>query len=187
LERVTPSRFGVASAYYRRLSDAKTGATGTLDCVAARDPLPGQRIIVASWMGDALFAATAFPAAFGVDAMRAPAIAVALGLFAISLAVWVWAFAIALARTTRGDDVVVGSLFLLQGPVPARVRLHLFGSLAACLAVTAATAAGEPFGVLVPMLPLGLAGLWGARYGTFPPRRAAGTTAGRRPSGRAGQ
>jgi hypothetical protein len=155
--------------------------------VAARDPLPGQRIIVASWIGNALFAATAFPAAFGIEAMSGPAIAVSLGLFAISLVVWGWAFAIALARTTRGDDVVVGSMFLLQGPVPRRVRLHLFGSLGVSLVVTAVTAAGEPFGVLVPMLPLGLAGLWGARYGTFPPRRAPGTPEWRRASGRAGQ
>jgi hypothetical protein len=156
--------------------------------VAVRDSVPGQRINTASWIGNALFAATAIPAAFGVEAFDAPAIGVALGLFAISLVVWCWAFAVALARTTRGDDVVVGSMFLLQGPVPARVRLHLFGSLGVCLAVTAATAAAEPFGVLVPMLPLGLAGLWGARYGTYPPRRAArAATGGRRSSGRTGQ
>src|SRR5262249_39220921 len=145
------------------------------------------RIIVASWIGDALFAVTAFPAAFGVDAFNIAAIAIALGLFATSLVVWFWAFAIALARTTRGDDVVVGSMFLLQGPAPTRVRLHLFGSLGVCLVVTAATAAGEPFGVLVPMLPLGLAGLWGARHGVFPPRRAPGAATGGRSSGRAGQ
>ena len=40
----------------------------------------------------------------------------------------------------------------------------------ACLAITVGTAAWEPFGVLVPMLPLGLAGVWAARYGTFPRR-----------------
>jgi hypothetical protein len=152
--------------------------------VAARDPFPGHRIIAASWIGDALFAATAFPAAFGVQAFDVAAITVALGLFAISLVVWCWAFGVALARTTRGDDVVVGSLFLVQGPVPTRVRAHLFGSLGVCLVVTAVTAAGEPFGVLVPMLPLGLAGLWGARHGSFPPRRASGAaTEGRRSSG----
>jgi hypothetical protein len=156
--------------------------------VAVRGSLPGQRIIGAAWIGNALFAASAIPAALGVEAFDAIAIGVALGLFAISLGVWCWAFAIALARTTRGDDVVVGSMFLLQGPVPARIRLHLFGSLGVCLAVTAATAAAEPFGVLVPMLPLGLAGLWGARHGTYPQRRASGAaTGGRRSSGRAGQ
>jgi hypothetical protein len=156
--------------------------------VTACDPLPGGRIIAASWIGNAFFAATAIPAAVGVEAFDAAAIGVALGLFAISLGVWCWAFGIALARTTRGDDVVVGSMFLLQGAVPSRVRLHLFGALGVCLAVTAATAAAEPFGVLVPMLPLGLAGLWGARHGTYPPRRAPRSTAGgRKSSGRAGQ
>jgi hypothetical protein len=156
--------------------------------VAARDLLPGDRIIAASWIGNAIFAVTAIPAAAGVEALDATAIGVALGLFAVSLGVWCWAFAIALARTTRGDDVVVGSLFLLQGPVPRRVRWHLFGSLGVCLVVTAVTAAAEPFGVLVPMLPLGLAGLWGARHGTYPPRRSPGAaTGGRRSSGRAGQ
>jgi hypothetical protein len=156
--------------------------------VAARDPLLGQRIITAAWIGNALFATTAIPAALGVEAFDPAAIGTALGLFAISLVLWCWAFAIALARTTRGDDVVVGSMFLLQGPVPTRVRLHLFGALGVCLAVTAATAAAEPFGVLVPMLPLGLAGLWGARHGTYPPRRAPRpATEGRRSGGRAGQ
>ena len=158
---------------------------------AARDPERGERILVVSWVANALFAVTAVPAALGVSAFDVPAIAVALGLFAISLGVWCWAFAVALARTTRGDDVVVASMFLVQGPAPKRVRVHLFGSLAVCIAVTAATAVAEPFGVLVPMLPLGLLGLWGARHGVFPPRRmpdaATEATGKRRSSGRAGE
>ena len=163
---------------------AMSGAT-------ARDPQRGERIIVVSWVGNALFAVTAIPAALGVSAFDVPAIAVALGLFVISLGVWCWAFAVALARTTRGDDVVVASMFLVQGPAPKRVRVHLFGSLAVCIAVTAATAAAEPFGILVPMLPLGLLGLWGARHGVFPPRRMPDATTrdkgARRSSGRAGE
>jgi hypothetical protein len=157
---------------------------------AARDPERGERIIVVSWVADALFAVTAIPAAVGVSAFDAVSIAVALGLFVISLGVWCWAFAVALVRTTRGDDVVVASMFLMQGPAPKRVRVHLFGALGVCIAVTAVTAVAEPFGVLVPMLPLGLIGLWGARHGVFPPRRvqgAAGDTTERRSSGRAGE
>ena len=157
---------------------------------AARDPERGERIIVVSWVADALFAVTAIPAAVGVSAFDTVSIAVALGLFVISLGVWCWAFAVALVRTTRGDDVVVASMFLMQGPAPKRVRVHLFGALGVCVAVTAVTAVAEPFGVLVPMLPLGLIGLWGARHGVFPPRRvqgAAGDTAERRSSGRAGE
>jgi hypothetical protein len=147
-------------------------------------PLVGTRIIVAAWVGNVLFAATVVPVALGADSLRGVSIGMCLGLFAVSLVVWAWAFGIALARTARGDDVVVGSLFLVQGPVPSAVRWHLFGALAVCLAITAATAASEPFGVLVPMLPLGFAGLWGARYGTFPPRRTGGPA--RRTSGRRG-
>jgi hypothetical protein len=155
---------------------------------ARRDPERGERIIVVSWVANALFALTAVPAALGVSAFDVVSIAVALGLFVISLGVWGWAFGVALARTTRGDDVVVGSMFLMQGPVPKRVRVHLFGSLGVCVAVTAVTAAAEPFGVLVPMLPLGLIGLWGARHGVFPPRRVPGDATGeRRSSGRAGE
>ena len=37
--------------------------------------------------------------------------------------------------------------------------------------VALATAWANPSGTLVPMLPLGLAGLWGARHGVFPARR----------------
>ena len=158
----------------------------------ARERGRGERIIVVSWVANALFAVTALPAAAGVSEFDVAAIVVALGLFAISLVVWSWAFAVALARTTRGDDVVVASMFLVQGAAPRRVRVQLFASLAVCVVVTAVTAAAEPFGVLVPMLPLGLLGLWGARHGVFPPRRmpdaARGEVMGdRRSSGRAGE
>jgi hypothetical protein len=132
---------------------------------------PGQRIVKASWAANVLFAVTAIPVAAGVDALDGVAVAVALTLFAISLGVWIYAFAIAVSRSAQGEDVVVGNLFLMQGPVPRRVRWHLFGSFAVCLAITAGTAVGDPFGVLVPMLPLGLIGLWGARHGTFPARK----------------
>jgi hypothetical protein len=132
---------------------------------------PGRKIVQASWASNVLFAITAIPVAAGVDAFDGPAVGVALVLFVISLGVWCYAFALAVGRSARGDDVVVGNLFLMQGPVPKAVRYHLFGSLAVCLAITAGTAAADPFGVLVPMMPLGLIGLWGARHGTFPARR----------------
>jgi len=123
-----------------------------------------------SWATDGLFAVTAVPAALGVDGLDDTAVAVALGFFAVSIPVWVYAFGLAVVRTTRGDDVVVASLFFLQGSAPRRVQLELLGALGACVLVAAATGAANPFGVLVPMLPLGLIGLWGARHGTYPPR-----------------
>ena len=137
--------------------------------------VPGRGIVIMSWVGNALFVATAVPAAAGVDLFDDLAIGMALTLFVVSLAVWTWAFGVAVVRSTRGDDVVVANMFFTVGNAPVRVRWQLFGALGVSVAVAAATAAAEPFGVLVPMLPLGLIGLWATRHGTFPARsRAAG-------------
>ena len=140
----------------------------------------GRSIIRASWASNGLFALSALPLAVGLDDTPI-AVVTALLLFAASLVVWVWAFAVAAARSARGDDIAVGSLFLMEGNVSRPVRRHLYGSVGACLFLTALTASANPFGVLVPMLPIGLVGLWGARHGDFPARaqRARGTAGGR--------
>ena len=132
----------------------------------------GAGIVVASFIGDAWFGLTAIPAAVGIDAFDGVAVGTALALFLISLVIWGWAFAIAVARSAQGDDVVVANLFVTVGGAPSQIRTLLFGSLGLCVIVAAATAAANPFGVLVPMLPLGFVGLWAARHGSFPARRA---------------
>jgi hypothetical protein len=129
--------------------------------------VPGQAIIRVSWAGNVVFALTAIPVALGLDDLQPVAVVTALGLFAVSLGVWIWAFAVAVVRSTNGDDIAVGNLFLVEGSAPKPVRVQLFSSFGACLVITAVTAAADPFGVLVPMLPLGLIGLWGARHGTY--------------------
>lgn len=138
-------------------------------------PAPGRSIEAASWAGNVVFAATAIPAAVGVAGLEDLAIVVCLGLFFGSLGVWTWALAAAFVRSARGDEVAVTTLFLLEGPVPRRARRSLYGAVAVALAITAATAASDPFGVLVPMYSLGLVGLWGARHGAFPPRADLGS------------
>jgi hypothetical protein len=130
----------------------------------------GQKIIRSSWIGNVIFAVTAIPAALGVDAFDPVSAITALLLFAVSIGIWVWAFAVAVARSAQGDNIVVGNLFLFEGKVPKGIRAQLFSSVGVCLVITAATASADPFGVLVPMLPVGLIGLWGARHGVFPPR-----------------
>jgi len=131
----------------------------------------GSRIVTASWASVVVFAVTAVPAAAGVTAFNAVALATALALFVLGIAVWLWAFAIALVRSASGDDIVVGSLFLLQGSPPRPVRRNLYLALAASVVIAGATGTADAFGILVPMLPIGLIGLWGARHGTFPPRK----------------
>jgi hypothetical protein len=130
----------------------------------------GRRIVVAAWIGVALFAVTAVPAAVGASGFDVAALVVDVVLFLAGIVVFLWAFAVGLVRNSRGDDIVVASLFLIEGPVPRPVRRHLFGALAAAVLIAGATGTTDAFGVLVPMFPLGLIGLWGARHGAYPPR-----------------
>lgn len=130
----------------------------------------GRRIVAAAWTGVALFVLTAVPAAAGAPGFDVAALIVDVLLFLAGIIVFFWGFAVALVRNSQGDDIVVGSLFLIQGPVPRSVRRHLFGALAVAVVVAGATGTADAFGILVPMFPLGLVGLWGARYGVFPPR-----------------
>jgi hypothetical protein len=131
---------------------------------------PGLGIVRAGWLANALFGVTAIPAAAGVDSMLGVAIGVALLLFLIACGAFLYAFGVGVARTARGDNVAVANLFFLQGSAPRSVRRAFLVMFLVCLAIALATVVWEPFGVLVPMLPPGLAGVWAARHGTFPPR-----------------
>lgn len=138
---------------------------------------PAPRTIVnASWIGTAVFAASAIAAVATEDA-RIPAVATAAALFAAGIGVFFWAYAIAVARS-RTDAIGIGGLFFLAGkdtaPDPSHKR-HLLASLAAQTAIALATAGARPFttlafGVLVPLYGLALTGLYGARHGRFGPR-----------------
>jgi hypothetical protein len=135
-----------------------------------RDPAPGRGIVRFGWAANALFVVTAVPAAAGLDAFGAVSVIVALTLFFVAIGVFVVAFVTAAGRSAQGDEIAVASLFFLQGSAPTGVQRQFLAMFAACLVIAVATVVWAPFGFLVPMLPIGLAGLWGARYGTFPPR-----------------
>ena len=141
--------------------------------------MTGRWIVVASWVGNGVFAAAVVPAAAGIDSLEGVAISVSLALFFTSLLVWSWVFMMAVARSAQGDDIVVANLFGTMGDAPRELRWHLFGALAVSVVIAAATAFANPFGVLVPMLPLGFVGSWAARHGTFPERRDLGRGRGR--------
>ena len=145
--------------------------------------MTGRWIVVVSWLCVAVFTVFAGLNAAGLDAIGPAVTGGSFVLFAIAIGVWVWAFGLALVRSTRGDDIAVSNLFFLSGSAPAPVRRHLLGAVAVSVVVAAATSFANPMTVLVPMLPLGLAGLWGARHGTFPPRPARPYAAGRTPRG----
>lgn len=126
--------------------------------------------MLASWTATAVFCAVAIPAGTGVNGFGRVAVVTSLVLFGISIPVWIVALVRGAIRTTEGDAVDVAGLFFLSGSAPKVIKRHLFGATTVCLTVGMVTAFREPFSFLAWMLPFGLAGLWGARHGTYPPR-----------------
>jgi hypothetical protein len=148
----------------------------------------GRSIVVASWAGTGALAVTAVPAAVAPHAFEVLALVIALALFAGGTATFLWAYAIAIGRS-RDEEVSVAGLYGLAGTAPPTVRVRLFGALAAQAVVSVATASARlysslSFGILAVLWGLGLIGLWGAKHGTFPPRRDAGRPPGRRRASR---
>jgi hypothetical protein len=131
----------------------------------------GGRIVAASWVSLAIFAVVAIPDALGASVFETPAAIVSLGLFLISLPIWIYSFGLVIVRSSRGDNVeVISWVFLTGNAAPREIRRHLLGATAVSIVLGLATAWANPFSVLVPMLSLGFAALWGARHGTYPAR-----------------
>jgi len=138
------------------------------------DDVPGAGIIRASDVVTILFTVVAVTCAVFLDHLNALVVAVSLLLFLAGCVTFLWAYAIAVGRS-RTDAIGIGGLYFLQGSAPRAVQVRLLGALTVQVTVAVATAAVHPFtsqafAVLAPMFGLGLAGLWGARYGEFGPR-----------------
>jgi hypothetical protein len=138
--------------------------------------LAGPAIIRAAWIGTVVFLAAAV-AAVADSSLEAVAVVIDLALFLGGMVAFLWAYAVAIRRS-REVLIGIGGLYFLQGSAPSPVRIRLLGALAVQVAGAFTTAGLRPFsglafGILVPVWGLGLCGLWGARYGTFP-RRATG-------------
>ena len=114
-------------------------------------------------------------------ATRAAGVGVDLVLFGIGVAAFIWGYFSAVQRS-RVDEISVASLYFLTGQVADKhVQKTMNGCLIAQLVIGLAGAiarsstdgkAGSTlaFGVLVPLLGLGLNGLWASQFGTFTPR-----------------
>jgi hypothetical protein len=142
--------------------------------VTLADPSTGRKIVVASWIGTAVLAVTAIAADIAPHPLDIPALVVALALFFGGIVAFMSAYAIAIGRS-REDEISLLGVYGLSGSTPAPVKANLFGSLAVEAVVAVVTASTRlystlSFGVLGLLWGLGLAGLWGARHGAFPPR-----------------
>ena len=96
-------------------------------------------MVLASWSTLALFAIVAIPDALGVHALNTPATILSVTLFLASLPIWIYSFGLVLVRSTRGDDIAVGSWVVLTPSAPKEQRRHLLGATALCVVLALAT------------------------------------------------
>jgi hypothetical protein len=134
------------------------------------------RIVAADLVGTAALAVLALAATLAPDTLAVPYAVLAGAEFLAGCAAFLWAYAIAVGRS-RTEVISVPGVWFLSGSTPTPVRRRLLGALAAQVVIVVAAASVRPytavaFGVLAPIYGLGLAGLWAARNGTFPPRPA---------------
>ncbi len=109
------------------------------------------------------------------------AVVVSLINFSIGVVAFLWGYWNAVQRS-REDNIAVAALyFLIDGCAPRAVMVRMNTLLGVQTIVGLVTAIARPntngqrgstlaFGILVPMLGLGLNGLWGAFHGQFSPR-----------------
>ena len=161
----------------RRSGAVEPGVQDDLPVPGNRTESAGAGILQAARIGTVVFVVVATAAAISRSTFSLAAVIVSLGLFGAGCVTFLWAYAIAIQRS-RVDAIGMGGLFFLQGSAPRRVQVVLVGAAVVQVVVAFATAAVHPFTsqafvILVPMYGLGLAGLWGAKHGTFDRRSEA--------------
>lgn len=159
---------------------ANAGRAERDDALAQRfgGGVPGQGILRATRITTAAF--VLFTTVAVVLDTRGARLAIALFDVALFVAGCVL-FLLALyegAQRSREADLTMAGWWFLSGSAPRPVRVTLLGAVAVqtVAAFTGAAIRIESalaFGILVPTLGLALCGLWGARYGMFPPRKFA--------------
>lgn len=148
----------------------------------------GRLLVRLSWAGAVVTCVTSVANALTGDRdSYALSAAPALVMLLLGSGAFLWAFALAVERS-RSEQIGVGGLFFLEGCAPRRVQVVMLAAVAVQTAVPLAVAIYRPFtafATLAPVWSLGLAGLWGARHGTFPARTDL-PPAGASPRGRSG-
>lgn len=150
------------------------------------DDMKGTEIVRTNEVLTALFAVTSVLAVIFFDQpWKLIAVAVSLVCFSVGVVTFLWGYWTAVQRSRR-DNIAVASLyFLADKSAPRALSVRMNSLLATQLVVGLVTAllrsstdgkAGSTlaFGILVPVLGLGLNGLWGAQNGEFPPRNTGG-------------
>jgi hypothetical protein len=148
-------------------------------------PERGAGLVNLTFVGTGLLVGTSAAAALSPDGFGLVHAVLSGVMFAIGTGAFLWAYALGVSRS-RVDLVSISGLFFLAGDTaPPSIRRPLRAAVAVEVVAVLAAAAVRPysqvaFGILAPMFAMGLMGVWGGRYGSFPPRppmpRAAGST-----------
>lgn len=112
------------------------------------------------------------------------AVVVCLASFSVGVCAFLWGYWSAVQRSREDNISVAAMYFLIDKCAPKSVARQMNGLLTLQVIIGLATAGMRPstdgksgstlaFGILVPMLGLGLNGLWAAFHGQFAPRSAA--------------
>jgi hypothetical protein len=147
------------------------------------DAMPGSLLIKCNLVLTGIFVAMSIVAAVTFTSpWKTIGVVVSLGCFSVGIVAFLWGYWTAVQRS-RTDNISVAALYFLVDKCAPQSVAHLMnGTLGVQVVVAVVTAisrtttdgrAGSTlaFGVLVPMMGLGLNGLWGATYGTFAPRQ----------------
>ena len=154
---------------------AERAAARTAELTAAfPGPVPGRGIEVVSWVATAAFTVLALATTIAPGVFAVALVSLSLVYLLVGFALFALDIVLAAARS-RTEVIGIGGLFFLFGAAPKRQVSSFNLSLAAVIFVAIAAAALRPFtesafGVLGPVMQLGLSGLWCARHGWFPAR-----------------
>ncbi len=135
--------------------------------------MPGQDLYRTNLYATVVFSLAAVVTAIFPTPLRVPFAVLSVVLFSVGTITFLWAYGKAIERSREEDVSVVMIYGMSAAPRDARIRFHLLTFAQSAVAI--ATAAIHPFtaqafGILAPMLGIGLAGLWAARHGTFAER-----------------
>ena len=125
-----------------------------------------------------VFAAANLLGVIAIDLFAPVVVGLSVVMFTVGTVLFFVAYARAVGRS-RSETLGVGGIYFLSGSAPATVRRGFMRSFAAQCVVVVVVIALRPFtslvlGALAPIYGLGCSGVWGARYGWFPPRVAKG-------------
>lgn len=131
----------------------------------------GRPLLIANLGGTALFAVAAVASLLLPDLLRIPFAVVSSALFVVGCVAFVWAYAVSIGRS-RSEQISVAGIYGLSGSAPAGTRRWFHGVtlvqvVIAVISASLAPFTAQAFGILVPMLGVGLGGLWAAKFGVF--------------------